>query len=332
MKRKIYSDIAEGILRTVYSHEIVYDKDFKRLAERRRHRYANIYKVRNILMDRGIVGRLDKGYVLIPGCFVRRSEILQYVKFLKGNDPGLWDIGVRGLHDIYARRAAPEVESVEEFLQQTSVKALIEGRDVREVTQIREVWEVFIEVLGDDDKCWLLKNLVKTIQGAIDRVKDLGKMGLPITGPKSKLNKELVRSVSKAILVLTSSECYLMYEKIVIKLLCILRDLDDEEKTRLLRTLKDLLKRPCQRTNFSTAEKPTSDGYRRSKEQTFNDIWHAPEGYTDLFNACYTMLEKLGKERMRTILLNWITHGDNNLRSGAQMLLSHYYRVKTSKR
>lgn len=166
-----------------------------------------------------------------------------------------------------------------------------------------------------------------TIQEAITRVKDLAKIGLPVTVPKSRLNKELVRSVRKAIVVLTASECYLMYERIIIKLLRILRDLDDDKKTCLLRTLKDLMKRPCKKTDFSTVERHISDdGPRPSREQEFNDIWHASEGYSDLFKAVYAMLEKLGKERMRTILLNWIAHGENNLRYEARMFLSHSYR------
>ena len=315
---EIRREVREDILRMLWPGKTAID--FKKYAaERSRHRPETVYEDRRALMDSGIVARDGREYVLVPGCFRRKSDVLRYVEFLKSDDQSLMEAGAEGLHEIYTSRTNLGKQNLEDFLRSTDIQALIEGQDVIEVTKIKEVWEVFVAVLNETERFdWLLaRYLISTIQGAITCAKRLRK--LESSSPlDSNLNEALLRGAAKTILELTCSGAYIMYKGAVVKLFKILRDLDDSN-TILLSTVEGLLKRPYKKVDFSKMDRPLIDDERPSKDREYDDIWHEPWGYSDLFEEIYVTLKRLGKRKMKTMLDNWMAQDNSNLRHGAWM-------------
>ena len=103
---EIRREVREDILRMLWPEKTVEGKDKKirgidfrkYAAERSRHRPETVYEVRRALMDSGIVARDGREYVLVPGCFRRKSDVLSYVEFLKSDDQSLNEAGAEVLH------------------------------------------------------------------------------------------------------------------------------------------------------------------------------------------------------------------------------------------
>jgi hypothetical protein len=311
---EIRREVREDILRMLWLGKRAID--FKEYAKRNHHRPGTVYEVRRALMDNGIVARDGREYVLVPDRFRRKGDVLRYVEFLKSDDPSLMETGAEGLHEIYTSRMNLK-QNLEDFLKSSDIQALIEGQDVISATKIKEAWEVFVAVLNEAKKFdWLLdRYLIGTIQGAITCAKSLGK--LESSSPLDHdLNEALVRGAAKTILELTCSEAYVMHKRGVVKLFKILRDLDDSN-TILLSTVEELLKRPYKKVDFSKLERPLFDEERPSKDREYDDIWHEPWGYSDLFEEICVTLKRMGKRKMKTALDNWMAQDNSNLRHGA---------------
>lgn len=325
MRAETWRDTAKDTLKLFYDRKSVRDKDLRGPPHEVKRRLSYIYSIRDDLIERGIIKRVDRRYQLVLSKFRRRDEILRYVNFIRSGNPMYMKIGAMELRNIFMTHAIPKTKDFEEFLQVTNLQALIEGEDVVEVTHIKEVWKLFVDVLSDiREFTWLLKYLTKAILGALKNVKRYGYLDLLKTPMNGKvLDESLHVSIEKAIFYFVGSEeLYYRYEKIVIKLFRILQELDNESKY-LVSTIKELLRRSSSnRGRFSILSQPLSDNLHPLGARRLPNLWYTTNDYSDLFKAIYRMLRKLGKERMRKLLLEWVTDADINLRFNAWLFLN----------
>lgn len=324
MKAQTRGAITKSILSTLYNKErknkIARDKDFKSIKRNR----ANVYRVRNDLIRKGIIKRVrTRGfseYHLVSGNFQRREDILRCVNFMRSHDRMQMKTGAQRLDKIYNMDVISEAKDLDEFLQVTNLKALTEGKDVVEVTHVEQVWRLFIDALNDAEKSrWLLSELTDVIFAAVLLVKRYGNVDLLKMRLNGKvLDDSLHSSIQKAIFhFVGSEELYHMYKKIVIELFLILQELDDESKY-LVSTIKELLRRiSSNHARFSILSQPASDNLHPLGARRLPNLWYKTGDYSDLFKVIYRMLRNLGKERMRKLLLEWITDTDINLRFNA---------------
>lgn len=321
---EIRKEVRKRILRLLWPEKTgdgknkkINSMEFRKYVERSGHRRETIYQELRTLIKVGIVARKGREYVLVPGYFKRKSDLLKYVEFLKSDDPSLNQTGAMGLNEIYSSNSNIRLENFEVFLQSSDIKALIEGQDVSEIIKIREIWDVFIIVLNHTEKYdWLIdRYLISTIQNAVRIGKKLEKQETSFC-LDGNLKEALMRAVGKAILDLTASEAYVMNKRSVVKLTKLLRDLDDSNIVQI-GIIEQLLKRPCRKTQFSKLDDSLPTPEFASKEHEYEDIWHEPWGYSDLSKEIYLTLKKLGKEKMKALLDDWMAQDNLNLRYGA---------------
>jgi hypothetical protein len=304
------------------------DKDFKKILGSRNPIY--FYAVRKTLMKKGtIIKRADRKYYLVEGSFRPLGEILKYLGFLRSHDPKLMSLAALNLQKIYSEDAISEAKDFEEFLQIIDLNTLLQSEDVTEITQIKEVWMLFIDVLDKiDEFSWISKQMADAIYGAVMRTQRYESMGFFETSANSKtLRKELCKSIQKAILrILRTEDMHSMYERVAIELLIILQELNGESEY-LLNTIKEILRTPSpNRDRFSRLDQPASDDLYPSYETKFPELWHTTGDYSDLFKAIYIMLGNIGRERMRDLLLKWVDDEDVNLRLGASLFVEYELR------
>lgn len=327
---EIRREVRENILKLLWPEKTGWGKnkkinslEFRKFVERSGHRKGTIYEELRTLINVGIVARKGREYVLVPGYFRRKSDLLRYITFLKSDDPSLMQTGAMGLNEIFSSHANIRVQNLKVFLQSSDIQALIEGQDVSEIIKIKEIWEVFLIVLNDTKKYgWLVERyLISAIQNAIKIAEDLRKQETSFD-IDSNLKEALMKAVGKAILDFTASEAYVMYKRSVVKLIEILRELDDSNIIQI-GIIEQLLKRPHKKPRFSRLDNSLPPDEFTSREREYDDIWHEPWGYSDLFNETYLTLKQLGKEKMKALLDNWMAQDNSNLRHGAWMFRRH---------
>jgi hypothetical protein len=234
-------------------------------------------------------------------------------------------IGALSLREIYSEDTISKERDFEEFLQAVDLNMLLESEDVVEASEVKEVWMLFVDILNDiEEFSWISRVLAEAMYGAVIRMKLCGFKDLLETSVNHKaLKDELSKSLQNAIFCITRSEAlYCMYDSVAIKLLRILQELNDESEC-LLNTIKELLRTPSpNRNRFSRMERPASDDdLCPSYETKFPKLWYTTGDYSNLFKAIYMILRKMGKERMRNLLLKWMDDEDVNLRLGASTFL-----------
>lgn len=337
MKTQTRSEIARDMLRSFFDKDMkrrmcVSNDDFRKL----RHNRNNVDQVKKSWLRAGIMKRVEKGYVLCRGYFARRDEVLRYVKFLRDGNPVHMKIGAQNLHRIYGATVVSEAKTFEDLLKTSNLEALAQGQEVVEVTHVDEVWKLFIDVLNDSQKFdRLLKYLTDAILNAVMRVKDNENIDLlnkQIDG--RALSEALILSVRKAIFDTVCSETYFekhqMQEQVAISLFLILRELDTQNEV-LIKTIKELLSLPQKRTDFSKLDHPSAIE-QTSGEQGIPDIWHVSGGYSDLFKVVYQMLESMGYESMKNLLIEWTTAKDISLSIWASIFYDYLLEGKPLKK
>ena len=234
------------------------------------------------------------------------------------------ETGASGLCNVYASNAvlAGRKQSFDDFLHSTRIRSKIKGEDVVDVSEITQVWTFFLKVLNDVERySFVLPKLVLALHGAFTIATRIEKANPPVSQFTLRLNDALVENVRLAIFALIRSEIQEMYERTIIKLIVMLRDMDDSN-TQLVAIIKELLKEPIRRVDFSSLDKlPPEEALPREK-RGINDIWNQPGDYSDLFKAAYYLLYQLGVDRMEAMLEEWADRRDINLSRGAQLFLN----------
>ena len=326
MLAKPHEEIWEGIFAVVYNRESARDKDFKSWAKSHHHSSKSIYPHRERLMRLGVIAHNDKEktYVLVPIYFEQKSKILRYLRFLRSNKPDKMKTGALGLYNVYASNAVllGRKQSIDAFLQTTRIRGKIKGKDLVDIVQIKQVWKFFLEALNDVKRySFVLPELVPALQGACAVAKRIEKANPLVVPLTSKLYGALAENVRLAIFTIVRSEMYAIYERIAIKLIVLLRDMDDSN-TQLVAIIKDLFKESIRHVDFSNFERLPSDEACPVRKIGIDNIWEVPGDYSDLFKAVYYLLDDLGKNRMPSMLEEWTDRRDINLSRWAQLFLN----------
>ncbi len=342
MKTLTKNRIAHEILRTFFTADMkrqpfVTDRAFRTL----KHNRNEVHYVKNDLLKAGIIVRRKHVYVLGGGSFERRDKILEYLDFVRSGDPIRIQIGTYNLRRIFGTAISPEAGKFEDFLGNSNLKELIQGHDVIEITRSDEVWRLFNEVLNDYKKFdWQLPSLTDAILKAVRRAnknenKDLWNKQFD----DRILGERLILNVKKAIFDILCSEIYAetysgmhsIYEKIVIKLVLTIRELD-MQNAALVSTIKELFSLPQKRTNFSRLDLSAAELDRAPEQDGIPDIWHTQGGYSNLFKVIYRILENLENVPIRDLLEDWLTEKNTNLKFTAQIFYDFLIKDKLSKK
>jgi len=318
--------IEEGIFAVVYKEKSARDKDFKSWAKRNHHSPKSIYHARKRLIQLRIIAHneKEKTYILVPTYFDQKRKILRYLKFLKSNKPDKMKTGALGLCNVYYSNAAllESNQSIDAFLQSTHIIGKIKGENLVDIVRIKQVWNFFLKVLNDVERySFVLPELVLALQGAFVIAKHIEKANPVIAPLTSKRYAAFAEKVRLAIFAIVRSEIYEVYERVVIRLVVLLQDMDDSN-TQLVAIIKDLFKESTSQVDFSKLDKLPLDEACPARKIGIANIWEQPSGdYSDLFKEIYFLLYNLGKDRMQEMLEEWADQRDINISRCAQRFL-----------